>query len=179
MRVLGIDPGTLVMGWGIVEKGPSGRLIRVGDGEIRANPKDPLAERLLKMSNSLKKVISEFRPSSAAVESVFFARNVKSAITLGHARGVAMLSAVESGMTVSEYSPSSIKQAVTGYGGATKDQVQKMVMAILKTAVLARPDAADALAIAICHINTASFSASASAPRGPLSRPRRIKGVAF
>ncbi len=153
LRVLGIDPGTLVTGYGIVERGRSGDLIHVCDGEIRAGRGVTLAERLLSISESLRKVIDEYRPDCVSVESVFFAKNVKSALMLGHARGVVLLSAAFSKLPVHEYSPRTVKQAVVGYGGASKEQVQKMVSLLLNTASAPKPDAADALAAAICHIH--------------------------
>lgn len=156
MKVMGVDPGTLVTGYGIVEGDGRGRLLCVCNGEIRANPGANLPERLLKISNSLKAVMEEFRPDCVAIESIFFARNVKSALTLGHARGVVLLAAADSGVRVFEYGARSIKQAVVGYGAATKEQVQKMVVVLLKTPVIERPDAADALAAAICHIHHSS-----------------------
>ena len=169
MRVLGIDPGTLTTGYGIVEKGQGGRLIHVCDGEIKAASKKALSERLLVIGDSLKKVIAEFSPDCMAVESVFFARNVKSALVLGHARGVVFFTAAAMGVSVFEYSPRKVKQAVTGYGGAEKGQVQKMVSLLLRTTPLQGPDAADALALAICHIHHAP-------PRAPL---RKCGGVSL
>jgi len=112
-----------------------------------------LPERLLAISNALKGIIDQFRPDAMSIESVFFAKNVDSAIKLGEARGIPLLCAASSGVPVYEYAPRSIKQAVTGYGNATKEQVQKMVKMLLKTEARLKPDAADALAIAICHIH--------------------------
>lgn len=153
MRVLGIDPGSIVTGYGVVERGAGGKLLYVCDGAICAPQGLGLPERLLAISTSLNEIIKEFSPEAVAVESLFFAKNVRSAIMLGHARGVALLSAAASGLAIHEYSPSSIKQAVTGYGAATKDQVQKMVCLLLKSPASAKRDASDALAAAICHIN--------------------------
>ncbi len=152
-RVLGVDPGTQFTGYGIVEKGAGGSLVHVCDGRIRLAPGKPLPERLCEISKQLSALIAEFGPSVMAVESLFFAKNVKSVITLSHARGVILLEAANRGMGVHEYAPSSIKQAVTGYGAATKDQMQKMVMMLLGQKSVSETDAADALAIAICHIN--------------------------
>lgn len=153
MKILGIDPGSHFTGYGIVGKGGGGKLVHVADGCITLNPKAPLPERLLKISKGLDEIILEFRPDAVAIESVFFAANAKSAITLGHARGVSILSAASKGLPVFEYAPRAIKLAVTGYGNATKEQMQKMVKMLLKTAAASRSDAADALAIAICHIH--------------------------
>lgn len=153
LRVLGVDPGTQFTGYGIVEKGPGGSLVHICDGRIRLSPAAPLPERLSEISKRLSALIAEFGPSVMAVESLFFAKNVKSVITLSHARGVILLEAANKGMGVCEYAPSSIKQAVTGYGAATKDQMQKMVKMLLGQRSVSETDAADALAIAICHIN--------------------------
>ncbi len=153
MRVIGIDPGTNITGYGIVEKVRSGTLKYIGGGEVRLKKGAPLSGRLLEIFEALNSVIAEFSPTHCAIEEVFFAKNVKSALTLGHGRGVALLSAARVGIEVHEYSASTIKQAVVGSGRGTKDQVQKMVCMLLK---LERPlgaDASDALAIAICHLN--------------------------
>jgi crossover junction endodeoxyribonuclease RuvC len=153
VKVLGIDPGTRTTGYGIVRLGRGGRLERICDGEIAPDPKIPLSERLFVISKTLTGIVEEYRPDNVSIEALFFAKNVKSAIMLGHARGVAFLSAAAFGIPVFEYSPTKIKQAVVGYGGATKEQVQKMVKFLLKTAEDSSPDAADALAAAICHIH--------------------------
>lgn len=152
MRVLGIDPGSHKTGYGIVVKGGGGKLIHVCDGTIEA-PGDDLSQRLLSISKSLNEIIAEFKPDYVAIESVFFAKNVKSAVMLGHARGVALLSAAVGGLEVFEYAPRAVKLAVTGYGNAEKEQVQKMVKLLLSTPSVSKPDAADALAIAICHLH--------------------------
>jgi len=131
MRVIGIDPGTNVT----LKRGT------------------PLSERLLEISEALNSVMTEFGPTHCAIEEVFFAKNVKSALTLGHGRGVALLSAAKAGVEVFEYSASTIKQAVVGSGRGTKDQVQKMVGMLLKLEKPLGADASDALAIAICHLN--------------------------
>lgn len=152
MRVLGIDPGTVAMGYGVVEKAGT-KLTCVEYGVVKPKRGAPLHERLLTLSEALDEVIERLSPEAASIEEVFHAKNVKSAITLGHARGVALLSASKGGLSVFEYSPSTIKQAVTGYGMAEKGQVQKMVSMLLSTKETPLPDAADALAAAICHIN--------------------------
>ncbi len=153
MRVIGIDPGTNVTGYGIIEKARSGTFKYIGGGEIKLRKGEPLSERLLKISEKLESVMAEFRPMHCAVEEVFFAKNVKSALTLGHGRGVALLSAAKAGISVHEYSASTIKAAVSGSGRASKDQVQKMVQLLLKLDTPLGMDASDALAIAICHMN--------------------------
>lgn len=151
MRVLGIDPGTRTTGYGIVEAGPRGALKLVCEGQI--TPTGSIEQRLLAISELLSEVAAEFKPDHASVESVFYSKNVRSAILLGHARGVALLAAAKAGIPVTEYAPTKIKQAVTGYGSATKAQVQKMVKVILNTKRSFGADAADALAAAICHLN--------------------------
>lgn len=165
MRILGVDPGSRVTGYGVVEPGGKGRLVHVANGEVKAKAGLPLAERLHSIWTSLTGVMEEHRPGAVAVESVFYARNVKSAIMLGHARGVALAAAASFGINVFEYSPKTIKQAVAGYGGASKDQVQKMVSALLGIKALGpkNTDASDALAVAICHIHTNGFNRAARA----------------
>ncbi len=158
MIVLGIDPGSLLTGYGIVERKKGGTLARLGSGTISPAPALPLHERLLAISSGLSGVIDEFRPHCAAVESLFFSKNVRSAIALSHARGVALLAAATFGLDVFEYSPSSVKQSVTGYGNASKDQVQKMVKTLLKHPQELKADAADALAVAICHLHHRDLS---------------------
>lgn len=153
MKILGIDPGSRTTGYGVVRKDKGGRLAHVCDGQVVLDAKRPLSERLLAISEALAGVIEEYAPDAVAVESIFFAKNVKSAIMLGQARGVTLLSAATRGLSVYEYEPRTVKLAVTGYGNATKEQVQTMVKNLLKTPVAARPDAADALATAICHIH--------------------------
>ncbi|MBI5641837.1 MAG: crossover junction endodeoxyribonuclease RuvC [Deltaproteobacteria bacterium] len=153
MRILGIDPGSHVTGWGLVEKGGGGKLIHISSGTIALDEGMELSGRLLLISEGLSSVIRDLKPDAVSVESVFFARNVRSAITLGHARGVALLAAASSGLQVFEYAPRAIKQAVTGYGNAEKEQVNQMIKALLKITEPVKPDAADALAAAICHIN--------------------------
>lgn len=153
MRVLGIDPGSHFTGYGVVEKGNNSRLVHVCHGRVRLSPDAPMPERLLKISEELALVIKEYRPEAVAVESLFYSKNVKSVIMLSHARGVALLSAASFALSVHEYAPKVIKQAVTGYGSAAKEQVQKMIKMLLGTSDLPATDAADALAIAICHLN--------------------------
>ena len=153
IKVLGIDPGSHVTGYGIVEKGSSAKLSIVCSGIIKAPQGSPLHERLSVIFDEVSAVIQSHAPDAVAVESVFTARNSKSALILGHARGVILLGAARSGLEVFEYAPTKVKQAVTGYGSAEKGQVQRMVKALLSTAALPGPDEADALAVAICHLN--------------------------
>ncbi|MBI5810599.1 MAG: crossover junction endodeoxyribonuclease RuvC [Deltaproteobacteria bacterium] len=154
MKVLGIDPGSLITGYGVVEKGKGGSLLCLSGGRVRLDPSAPFPERLLAISEKITSVIREFRPEAVSVESIFFAKNARSAIILGHVRGVVLLSAAASRVPVFEYDPRTIKLSVTGYGAATKDQMQKMVKALLKTSEEPASDTADALAAAICHIHS-------------------------
>lgn len=174
MKVLGIDPGSIHTGYGIVGRGPGGSLIRVCDGAISPGASLSMAERLLKVSEGLCEVIGEHKPDAVSIESVFSARNVKSAITLGQARGAALLSAARFGLPVFEYAPTAIKLAITGYGQADKAQVQKMVALLLKSAEgFKKADASDALAIAICHIHHCRGAVSAAKRLSEAStRPR-------
>ncbi len=150
MRVLGIDCGTERTGYGIIDT--DGRLHKlVAAGVIQTSPKQPLAVRLAAIARGLREAIAQYRPEAAAVEEVFQAVNVKSALKLAHARGVALLTAAEAGLELGEYSPVAIKLSVVGYGRAGKDQVQMMVRSLLKIEGEIQEDAADALAAAICH----------------------------
>ena len=157
MRVLGIDCGTEYTGYGVVELGDDGALICLTCGAVKLSPRDSMPARLSTIFNRLGEVIVEHRPDRVAIEDVFYALNVKSALKLGQVRGVAMLAASSAGLEVAEYSPLSIKSAVVGYGRAEKQQVQHMVTRLLNLAEIPEPpDAADALAIAICHLHTSA-----------------------
>lgn len=157
MRVLGIDCGSEYTGYGVVEEGPDHRLFCCAVGAIKLRPRDSMALKLQHIYSQLSHIIVEQQPEMVAIEEVFYALNVKSALKLGQVRGVAMLAASAAGLEVAEYSPLSIKSAVVGYGRAEKQQVQDMVARLLHLPTLPEPsDAADALAIAICHIHTAS-----------------------
>lgn len=154
--ILGIDPGSLVTGWGIVEV-EAARLRCRSHGAIAVSATLGLAERLHHIYRALHAVIEESRPTAVSLEKVFFARNAQSALKLGQARGVALLAAAEHRLRVAEYSAAEIKVAVVGYGRASKEQVQKMVGALLVLRGAMRADAADALAAAICHIHRETF----------------------
>jgi crossover junction endodeoxyribonuclease RuvC len=159
MRVLGIDCGSEYTGYGVVEELADGRLISHACGAIKLRTGAPMAARLHKIFSELTAIIAAHRPETVAIEDVFYAVNVKTALKLGQVRGVAMLAASSCGLEVAEYSPLSIKSAVVGYGKAEKQQVQQMVTRLLKLAAPPEPtDASDALAIAICHIHTAGTS---------------------
>jgi crossover junction endodeoxyribonuclease RuvC len=155
VRVLGIDCGTEYTGYGVVEQTGDRDLNYVACGTIRLSPKQQMSQRLHQVFDTLHSVIGEFRPEMVAIEEVFYAVNAKSALKLGQVRGVAMLAASSCGLSVAEYAPLAIKSAVVGYGRAEKSQVQQMVTALLRlSAPPESPDAADALAIAICHLHT-------------------------
>ena len=157
MRVLGIDCGTEYTGYGVVELLSDDRLVCIVCGAIKVSPREPMAARLSCIYSRLQELISEHHPERVAIEDVFYAVNVKSALKLGQVRGVAMLAAAAAGLEVAEYAPLSIKSAVVGYGKAEKHQVQQMVTRLLNLDQIPEPaDAADALAIAICHLHTAA-----------------------
>jgi crossover junction endodeoxyribonuclease RuvC len=157
MRVLGVDCGGEYTGYGVVEQDEQGTLRHLCSGAIRLSTREALEVRLTKICNGLTVVIGDYSPEIVAIEDVFYAVNAKSALKLGHVRGVAMLTAAQAGLSVIAYSPLSIKSAVVGYGRAEKSQVQLMVARLLKLADLPEPpDVADALAIAICHLHTAT-----------------------
>lgn len=151
-RVLGIDPGSRATGYGIIEQAGSD-LGFVTCGTIRTGNCESFNTRLLMIYDGLNRVIERHEPEVAAVEDVFLSHNPRSALKLGHARGVAVLAAMKNGLKVYDYSPRVVKQAVAGYGQAEKSQVQNMVKALLELSSSPSNDAADALAVAICHVN--------------------------
>jgi crossover junction endodeoxyribonuclease RuvC len=172
VRVFGIDPGSARTGYGCVETDGSRHRI-VTCGAISTPVDASFSEKLLQIHSRLVELIAEFQPESVAIENIFYATNVRSALKLGHARGVAMLAAAEAGLPVIEYTPAEIKRAVVGYGRAEKPQVQHMVKLLLGLAVVPSPhDAADALAVAICHVHSQRPVRAANvAP--PILRDRR------
>ncbi|MGW8144755.1 MAG: crossover junction endodeoxyribonuclease RuvC [Anaerolineales bacterium] len=156
MLAIGIDPGTAITGYGVLREEPDGSLSVIDYGVIETSPNEAMPQRLVQLYQKLKNVIDLHKPQSGAVEKLFFARNVRTALSVGQARGVALLALAEAGVELSEYSPNEVKQAVTGYGGADKHQVQSMVQALLGLDRIPQPDdAADALAVAICHLHSA------------------------
>jgi crossover junction endodeoxyribonuclease RuvC len=168
MRVLGIDCGGEYTGYGVVELRPGGRLCCLACGAIKLSPREKLPQRLSRIFTQLGDIIAQHQPDQVAIEDVFYALNVKSALKLGQVRGVAMLAAAAAGLEVSEYSPLTIKSSVVGYGRAEKQQVQYMVTRLLELAEPPKPmDASDALAIAICHLHTAATLERQT----PLARP--------
>lgn len=164
MRILGIDCGTEFTGYGIVEQTSQQKLIHVISGAIAMDKKQSLSLRLRHVFEKLTEVIESNSPDAMAIEEVFYSVNAKSALKLGQVRGVAMLAASCSGLEVAEYSPLAIKSSVVGYGRAEKRQVQFMVAQLLAMeSIPGRTDAADALAIAICHLHTSATLALQSA----------------
>ena len=158
MLVVGIDPGTATTGYGFVRESDQGNLEVVDFGVILTQAGEQPEIRLLQLYRRLTELILLHQPDSGAVEKLFFQRNVTTAIAVGQARGVVMLSLAEAAIPVAEYTPLQVKQAVVGYGGAEKNQVQQMVKAMLQLSEIPRPDdAADALAIAICHLHSSRF----------------------
>ncbi|MDO9131200.1 MAG: crossover junction endodeoxyribonuclease RuvC [Anaerolineales bacterium] len=156
--VIGIDPGTATTGYGLVRDLPDDNLQMVEFGVIQTPAGLPAAERLSLLYHRLRELLLLHRPESAAVEKLFFQNNVKTAIAVGQARGVALLALAEAGLEIAEYTPNEVKQAVTGYGSADKKQIQEMVRILLRMAHIPQPDdAADALAIAITHLHTRRY----------------------
>jgi crossover junction endodeoxyribonuclease RuvC len=153
MLVIGIDPGTATTGYGLVREDDDGRLAVVDYGVVLTTPDQTMPERLLQMHRQLQKLLLLHQPDSGAVEKLFFARNSRTAISVGQGRGVVLLALAEAGLWVAEYTPMEVKLAVAGYGGADKSQIQEMVRMLLGLESIPKPDdAADALAIAICHL---------------------------
>lgn len=156
MLTIGIDPGTATTGYGLVRENPDGRLTAVGYGVITTPAGQPMPKRLQTLFQRLSEIIELHRPNSGAVEKLFFHRNVTTAISVGQGRGVVLLALAQADLPVGEYTPLEVKQAVAGYGNADKNQVQQMVRALLELDEIPRPDdAADALAVAICHLHSA------------------------
>ena len=150
MRLIGFDPGLRQTGWGVIES-DGNRLIHVANGVVSTNGKADLANRLVELHDGLLEVIKRFAPIEAAVEETFVNKNPKSTLKLGQARGVVLLVPAQAGCPVAEYSPNLIKKSVVGAGHAAKEQVQMMIKVLLPSCEIANADAADALAVAICH----------------------------
>ncbi|HXV82302.1 MAG TPA: crossover junction endodeoxyribonuclease RuvC [Candidatus Binatia bacterium] len=157
-RILGIDPGSVVTGWGVVEA-MENSLSHVACGTIATAGAEAQGARLHCIYRGIQQIMTRYRPDGVSLEKVFFARNPQSALKLGQARGVALLAAAENQLDVYEYSSNEIKSAVVGYGHATKSQVQKMVASLLNVSETLAADAADALAAAVCHIHRRAFQA--------------------
>jgi crossover junction endodeoxyribonuclease RuvC len=163
--VLGVDPGTAVTGYGLVRQGPRGAHVLVECGVVRTRAREPLPARLAEIFDGIDEVISRHRPDALSVEGVFYARNVRTTVALGHARGVVLLAGQRAGLSIHEYSPAEIKKAICGTGIATKEQVQYMVTRLLR---LARPpapaDAADGVAAALTCLMSAHLPLRATVP---------------
>jgi crossover junction endodeoxyribonuclease RuvC len=159
MRVLGVDPGTATTGYGVVEEAEEG-LRALAYGVVTTSAGQPLPERLQTIYRELARLVREWEPDAAAVEELYFSVNVRTAMSVGQARGVVLLALADAGLTVAEYSPLAVKQALTGYGRADKRQMQGMVRMLLGLPEVPRPDdAADALAVAVCHLHSARMRA--------------------
>src|SRR4051794_40780010 len=161
--VLGIDPGVSRCGYGAVgREGGTNRAMACG--VLRSSPQDPLPQRLAGLARELRELVDEVRPDVVVVERVFFQTNVRTAMSVGQASGLALVAAADAGCAIEQYTANEVKQAVTGYGAATKDQVQQMVRSLLSLAEVPRPpDAADALALALCHLASAPLQARVAA----------------
>lgn len=158
MKVLGIDPGSITCGFGIVEENKK-NLLHIASGSIELSRLTLFSERIKEVFNSISTIIEKYNPDEMAIESLFFSKNVKTALRLGETRGATILAAVNAGIPVFEYTPLEIKKSVVGYGSAAKHQIQYMIREILhlnqkEREIELNEDAADALALAICHINT-------------------------
>lgn len=157
--VLGIDPGTAITGYGVVGENTHGDFVLLACGVFRTSAGEPMHLRLLELFQDTQALLDEFAPDEVAVEKLFFGRNVTTAIAVGQARGAVLVAAALAGLPVVEYTPAEVKQAVTGYGNADKSQVQQMVQQLLGLAAPPTPDdAADGVAIAICHLQTVRYA---------------------
>jgi crossover junction endodeoxyribonuclease RuvC len=168
-RILGIDPGTVATGWGVVEMA-GGALVHVDHGTIGSSAGLGQGARLKRIYHGLQEILARYEPQGVSLEKVFFARGATSALKLGQARGVALLAAAERGVALQEYASTEIKLAVVGYGQASKEQVQKMVASLLRLAEPIPADAADALAAAICYLHQRAFN---SRVKGAIAGPLR------
>ena len=174
VRVLGVDPGTAVTGWGVIER-RDGRTSHLAHGAVTMHSRLTLAGKLAAIHAALADLCGEWRPDVLALEQSFVGRNVQSAFRLGEVRGVAMLAAAAAGITVAEYPPATVKLAVTGHGRAEKDQVQRAIARELRVVETMVPDAADALAIALCHLLTSRMTAALASAAGTPRRAATVK----
>jgi len=159
MLVLGVDPGSRVSGYGLVEK-KNDQMTCIHAGTISSSGKIPFYERIYKIFHSVTEIMTLYRPQELAIEDIFFAKNVKSALKIGHARGAVLIAAAQNGIKIFEYTPLEIKKSVVGYGRASKEQVRSMVQVILKLKTQPALDASDALATAICHLNWTRYDST-------------------
>jgi crossover junction endodeoxyribonuclease RuvC len=169
MRVLGNDPGTRHLGWGVVERDGT-RLVHVAHGVIDTDTEQGLASRLVEIDDALEAVIAEHRPEIGAIESLFFSKDPQSAAKLGHARGVVLLRLSRARVALHEYPPALVKRTIVGKGAADKRQVALVVTSLLRLPEAPRSDAADALAIAITHLQAAGFHSAMAAAQSPLAK---------
>ncbi len=168
MLVLGIDPGTATTGYGLVEASTDGQVVAVHYGVLTTPAGAALPQRLLRLHRALQQLLEQYQPQAAAVEKLFFQRNVTTAMSVGQARGVVLLTLAAQGLPVAEYTPNEVKEAITGYGSAGKSQMQRMVQMLLNLETLPRPDdAADALAVALCHAQYLHWQASVDRQESP------------
>ena len=158
MIVLGVDPGTRHLGWGIVRRDGT-RPSHVAHGVIDTNTNGSIAERLCQIERELSEVVAAYRPTASAVEALFYAKDATAAAKLGHARGVALLVLARAGLPIAEYEPTRVKKAIVGHGHADKRQIAMMMATLLRLPAPPRSDAADALAIALAHVNAAGVDA--------------------
>ena len=172
MIVLGVDPGSRVTGYGIVEK-KGNKVTLIHSGHIRSSGKIPFYDRIHKIYQSMAQVMENYRPQEMAIEDMFYAKNVQSSLKLGHARGAVLIAAVQCGLKIFEYTPLEIKKSVVGYGRASKEQVRSMVQTILNIRTELSLDTSDALAAAICHLNWARFESIARKTKGA---GRKVQG---
>ncbi len=182
MRIMGVDPGLGVTGFGLIAIRREGKIVYHGSGVIRPSAAFSFPQRIQHIYRRLAEEIKNYSPHLMAVEQPFFAKNVKSAMLLGQARGLAILAAAEAGVEVHEYSPLEVKQAVVGYGRAAKEQVQSMIYSLLKVPENLKADAADALAVAICLAHSYSWEHSLrlfTASRPPVGNPWRNQNDAW
>lgn len=164
VTVLGVDPGAATTGYGVVARSSGGAVSLCECGVVRTDPREPLADRLRCIFEGVTEVLERHAPASVAIEGVFYARNVRSTVVLGQARGAVMLAASMRRLPVAEYSPAEVKNAITGTGRATKDQIQYMIQQLLRLKAPPRPaDAADAVAVAFCHCQAGSLDARLAA----------------
>lgn len=176
MIVLGVDPGSRVTGYGIVEK-RNNKIIHVNSGQIRSPDTIPFYERIHRIFVSMTEIMDKYRPLEMAIEDMFYAKNVQSSLKLGHARGAVLIAAVQSGLRIFEYTPLEIKKSVVGYGRASKEQVRAMVSMILrlKKDQDLNLDTSDALACAICHLNWSRFDSITNDKTSPQEGSFRFK----
>lgn len=165
MRVLGIDPGTLATGFGVVESLPGRKVVHITHGVIKTKPSQPLWERLRTIVNGVREVATAYPPDVMVIERCFVSKNIQSALKLGHTRGAIMVAGLEAGAEIVEYAPTEIKSAVAGTGRADKNQVAQMVRMLLSLEKAAPSDASDALAAAICHIHAHGFNQRVAAAK--------------